>query len=104
MASPPRAGASHGVLLLDLNGFKQINDVYGHGVGDEVLVMVGRRLRPAMRDADVIARFGGDEFAILALHLAGPEAATNVALRRRCGIVYYVLYNYVWMWSRSSVT
>jgi diguanylate cyclase (GGDEF)-like protein len=81
LACAPRAGASHGVLLLDLNGFKQINDVYGHGVGDEVLVKVGQRLRAAMRDGDVIARFGGDEFAILALDLAGPEAATNVALR-----------------------
>jgi len=81
LASPPRADAFHGVFLLDLNGFKQINDVYGHGVGDEVLVLVGQRLRSAMRDGDVVARFGGDEFAILALHLGGPEAATNVALR-----------------------
>ena len=81
LGSPPRAGAGHGLFLLDLNGFKQINDVHGHGVGDEVLTIVGHRLLGAMREGDMVARFGGDEFAILATHLAGSEAATNVALR-----------------------
>jgi diguanylate cyclase (GGDEF)-like protein len=81
IAAPPRAGASHGLLLLDLNGFKQINDVHGHGVGDQVLIVAARRLAFAMREGDMVARFGGDEFAILATHLADPEAATSIALR-----------------------
>lgn len=81
IGSPPRAGAAHGLFLLDLNGFKQVNDVHGHGVGDEVLIVVAQRLLGAMRDGDMVARFGGDEFAILARHLAGAEAATNVARR-----------------------
>ena len=81
LAAPPRAGGSHGVLLLDLNGFKRINDLHGHPVGDEVLVQVARRLRKAVREDDLVARLGGDEFAILGRHLAGPEAATGLALR-----------------------
>jgi diguanylate cyclase (GGDEF)-like protein len=80
-AAPPREGAGHALILLDLNGFKQINDVYGHGIGDQVLTIVAQRLLGVMRDGDLAARLGGDEFAILALHLVGPEAATNIALR-----------------------
>jgi diguanylate cyclase (GGDEF)-like protein len=79
--SPPHEGAVHALFLMDLNGFKQVNDTHGHGVGDEVLVIAAQRLVGAMRNGDLVARLGGDEFAILALHLASGEAATNVALR-----------------------
>jgi diguanylate cyclase (GGDEF)-like protein len=81
IAAPPRAGGSHAVFLLDLNGFKQVNDVYGHGVGDEVLTIVAQRLSGAVREGDLVARVGGDEFAILSRHLMGAEAATNIAMR-----------------------
>jgi diguanylate cyclase (GGDEF)-like protein len=81
LASPPASPGMHGLFLLDLNGFKRINDVFGHGVGDEVLVIVAQRLFGAMREGDLIARLGGDEFAILAMHLLGPESATNLARR-----------------------
>jgi len=80
-ASPPRAGASHGVLMLDLNGFKRINDVFGHAAGDEVLIHVAARLSRAIREGDIVARLGGDEFAILATHLPSAETATGLALR-----------------------
>ncbi len=80
-SSPPAAGQQHGVFLLDLNGFKKVNDSYGHGAGDEVLLIVARRLRAAVRPGDLVARLGGDEFVILAQHLLGAEAATTLAMR-----------------------
>ncbi|WP_242154264.1 putative bifunctional diguanylate cyclase/phosphodiesterase [Sphingomonas sp. BAUL-RG-20F-R05-02] len=81
VASPPSLDAAHILLMMDLNGFKRINDVYGHGVGDEVLLHVGGRLARIIRGGDVVARLGGDEFAILATHAAGVEAATGLAQR-----------------------
>ncbi len=81
VGAPPKAGASHGVLMLDLNGFKRINDVFGHAAGDEVLIQVGTRISKAVREGDLVARLGGDEFAVLATHLSSPETATSVALR-----------------------
>lgn len=80
-ASPPAQGQVHAVFLLDLNGFKQINDTYGHDAGDEVLLAVAERLLRAVRDGDLVARLGGDEFVLLAQHLMGPEAAANIATR-----------------------
>ena len=79
--SPPAPGAIHAVLLLDLNGFKKINDCFGHGTGDEVLIIVAQRLLSAMRGTDLVARFGGDEFAILSKHLIDAEAAASISRR-----------------------
>lgn len=71
----------HAVLLLDLNGFKKINDLHGHAEGDDLLVVLAERLTAATRDRDVVCRIGGDEFAMIAHHLAGAEGATSIALR-----------------------
>jgi diguanylate cyclase (GGDEF)-like protein len=60
-----REGTSVGLLLLDLNQFKEINDTLGHGYGDELLTMIGARLSELMREVDTVARLGGDEFAIV---------------------------------------
>src|ERR1700682_5721639 len=59
IAAPPRSGGAHAIFLLDLNDFKRVNDVYGHAVGDEVLIEVSARLVRATREGDLVARFGG---------------------------------------------
>jgi diguanylate cyclase (GGDEF)-like protein len=55
---------STAVLLIDLDGFKEVNDTLGHALGDDLLVEVGHRLRPLLTEPETIARFGGDEFAV----------------------------------------
>ncbi|MCJ8151773.1 putative bifunctional diguanylate cyclase/phosphodiesterase [Shinella sedimenti] len=80
-ASPPAAGSSHAVLMLDLNGFKKINDSYGHSSGDQALIVVAQRLLGAVRAQDLVARLGGDEFVVLASHVLGAEGAGAIASR-----------------------
>lgn len=68
------------LLLMDLDGFKAINDSLGHSAGDQVLVTVGERIRGAVRTSDVVARLGGDEFAIV-MPAVSPDQADIVAYR-----------------------
>jgi diguanylate cyclase (GGDEF)-like protein/PAS domain S-box-containing protein len=69
------------LLMLDLDGFKAINDEYGHDAGDAVLQIAAQRLRSCLREEDTAARLGGDEFAVLLPRLGAEEFAALVALR-----------------------
>jgi len=69
------------LLIVDLDGFKAVNDRFGHPLGDEVLRVVARRLRDAMRAEDTVARLGGDEFAVVAGDLVRPEDAAAIAAK-----------------------
>lgn len=70
-----------GVLLLDLDGFKGINDTAGHAAGDQTLIHVARQLRGVLRPGDTVARLGGDEFVVVCENLDSAEAATVIADR-----------------------
>lgn len=69
------------VLFIDLDRFKSVNDLYGHGVGDAVLKQVSQRLLASCRETDTVARLGGDEFAVLQTSLGSPQDAAALAER-----------------------
>jgi diguanylate cyclase (GGDEF)-like protein len=79
-AQGPTAQGELAFLFIDLNGFKQINDSFGHPAGDQILAKVGARLADSLRESDLLVRVGGDEFAVLLLD-ADRDAASDVALR-----------------------
>jgi len=76
-----RSGKTMAVFFVDLDAFKAINDTYGHRVGDELLVAVGRRLAGMLRPGDSVARLAGDEFVVLCEDLDGPAQADAIAVR-----------------------
>jgi diguanylate cyclase (GGDEF)-like protein/PAS domain S-box-containing protein len=76
-----RDGGSIGMLFVDLDDFKQVNDRHGHDVGDRVLIEVGRRLVAAAREVDRVCRLGGDEFVVLCAPLEGPDGLAEMVDR-----------------------
>jgi len=80
-ARQARDGNALGVLFVDLDDFKIVNDTKGHPAGDALLQEIGRRITGVLRSADTIARLGGDEFAVLLEDLESTEEATSVASR-----------------------
>jgi diguanylate cyclase (GGDEF)-like protein/putative nucleotidyltransferase with HDIG domain len=81
VAAAPAGGGPLGLLLLDVDRFKRLNDSYGHPVGDEVLRQVAARLAGAVRGDDLVARIGGEEFAVVA---PGTTPEALAALAERC--------------------
>lgn len=79
LARARREGGHLAMLFIDLDGFKAINDRLGHTAGDEVLEIIGRRLKQLLRSADTAARLGGDEFGLVLPQIGGREDAALVA-------------------------
>ncbi|MCZ8072860.1 MAG: EAL domain-containing protein, partial [Paucibacter sp.] len=81
MSQAQRRGQMVAVAFLDLDGFKAVNDRYGHGVGDQMLVALADRMQEAMRDGDTLARLGGDEFVAVLSELSTVSACVPVLTR-----------------------
>jgi len=90
-AAAKRGGTSFAVLYLDLDGFKDVNDGYGHPMGDLLLQTAAERLKKTVRSADLVARLGGDEFAVLQANVSDPEGAG--ALSAKIGAELAVPYD-----------
>jgi diguanylate cyclase (GGDEF)-like protein len=73
------------LMIMDLNGFKAVNDTFGHHAGDLLLRLVGGRLREALRESDTVARLGGDEFGVLVPKLEGPPVVPPQLVSRLLG-------------------
>ncbi|MDZ4812839.1 MAG: bifunctional diguanylate cyclase/phosphodiesterase [Pseudomonadota bacterium] len=74
-----RTGEMFAVLFVDLDRFKNVNDSLGHGVGDELLLAVAKRLRVAIRGSDTVARYAGDEFTLILRHIVHRDDVTRIA-------------------------
>jgi diguanylate cyclase (GGDEF)-like protein/PAS domain S-box-containing protein len=79
LALAARAGSKVALVLIDLDGFKEVNDTLGHPAGDQLLRVVAERLRACVRTSDTVARLGGDEFGLILTGLHRPADATVVA-------------------------
>lgn len=86
LSHPSRSGSRLAVLYCDLDRFKPVNDADGHGVGDEVLVEAGRRIRRCVRQGDVVGRIGGDEFVVVLMGVHGEADARMVAEQVRAAV------------------
>lgn len=77
MTASKRSGRYGALMFLDLDNFKPLNDLYGHAAGDLLLVEVARRISSCVREADTVARFGGDEFVVMLSELDVDKAEST---------------------------
>jgi diguanylate cyclase (GGDEF)-like protein len=81
-----------GLLFIDLNGFKGINDEYGHGAGDKILTSVATRIAGRVRNGDIVCRYGGDEFVVILPSVPNADSVSRVAetIRERVALPYWI--------------
>lgn len=93
MSESRRDHSRFSVFFVDLDGFKSINDQYGHAVGDMVLEITAKRLMTCIRESDTVARFGGDEFAFLLRSVSQPDAIATVGQKIIQAVAQPILSN-----------
>ena len=81
VAQARRSGTHFAILVMDLDGFKIVNDTHGHDAGDVLIQSIARRISDTVRDSDVVARFGGDEFVVLQTSTSQPTNALTLCRR-----------------------
>jgi diguanylate cyclase len=92
IADAEREGHYVGLLFIDLNGFKSVNDECGHAAGDKILTMVAARISARVRTGDIVGRYGGDEFVVVLANVPDPSAVSRVAdaVRERVSLPYWI--------------
>ncbi len=98
-----RRNLSLSVAFLDLDGFKEVNDLHGHNLGDELLVAVSQRMKDALREGDTLARIGGDEFIAVMIDLEKPEDSEPVLERLLKSAAYPITVNDIEMQVSASI-
>lgn len=92
-----------GVLFIDLDGFKPVNDLYGHQVGDVLLQVFAQRLEQSVRESDTVARLGGDEFVVVLRQIDAPEDAARVARKILAGLRQPFRRDALELWLGASI-